>query len=369
MYAWQGNKGGNMKFRLLVLVIVTVGLLSSCGISEERSGGTLTENNNGMNDDVITVNSGNTGATELGNNIFISCELPDYQSIKLFDASLGMGTNIDLLSLFKSKPDVKQDPQSGYIQFSCGSEKGALSNETGFGYYCTEEGNKLDSWAGQLSNDVHFFDEYKFTDENFFMSIENAKENILSALTNMGIGECSLELYPVTEEIFNFYCDYYDENLMMDQNDRNSEDLFGKYEEFYFVKGRFLINDVPIFDNDAGNIDNGSAIFGSSFRAIYTDNGLEAIWIINHYEVKKITSEDCQILSNEEILNQLKSVIENSFLTDPITINKINLVYIPIPQNSLEELYTEYIMTPAWEFTDENGDNWYINAITGQEVV
>lgn len=29
----------------------------------------------------------------------------------------------------------------------------------------------------------------------------------------------------------------------------------------------------------------------------------------------------------------------------------------------------EYVMTPAWEFVDENGDNWYINSITGQEVV
>ncbi len=358
-----------MKLRLLVLVIMTVGLISSCGVSEERSGGILTGDNNELNDDILTVTQGNTNVTELGNNIFMSCEFPDCQSTKLFDASLGMGTNIDLLSLFKSEPDVKEDPQSDYIQFSCGSEKGALSNESGFGYYCTEEGNKLDSWAGKLSNDMHFFDEYKFTDKDFFMSIENAQENIMRALTNMGIGECNFELYPVTEEIFNFYCDYYDENLLMDQNDRNSEELFGKYEEFYFVKGRFLINDVPIFDNDAGNIDNGSAIFGSYFRAIYTENGLEAIWIINHYEVKKVTSEDCQFLPAEKILDQLKSIIENSFVTNPVTINKINLVYIPIPQNSLEELYKEYVMTPAWEFVDENGNNWYINAITGQEVV
>ena len=358
-----------MRFRLFVLVILTMVMLSSCGISEERRGSLLTGSDNEMHHDVSNVTSGDTGVTELGNNIFISCEFPDCQSTKLFDASLGMGTNIDLLSLFKSEPDVKTDQQSDYMQFSCGSEKGALSNESGFGYYCTEEGDKLDSWAGKLSNDVHFFDEYKFTDENFFTSIENAKENILRALINMGIGECSLELYPVTEEIFDFYCDYYDENLLMDQNDRNSEDLFGEYEEFYFVKGRFLINDVPIFDKDAGNIDNGSAIFGSYFRAIYTEDGLEAIWIINHYEVKEITSEDCRILSNEKILNQLKAIIENSFLTDPITIKKINLVYIPTPQNSLEELYTEYVMTPAWEFVSENDDNWYINAITGQEVV
>lgn len=324
-----------MKLRLFVLVILAAVMFSSCGISEERSGSILTESGNEMDNDVSNVTSGNTGITELGNNISISCEFPDCQSIKLFDASLGMGTNIDLLSLFKSEPDVKTDQQSDYIQFSCGGEKGALSNESGFGYYCTEEGDKLDSWAVQLDNDVHFFDEYKFTDENFFMSIENAKENILRALTNIGIGECSLELYPVTEEIFNFYCDYYDENLLMDQNDRNSEDLFGEYEEFYFVKGLFLINDIPIFDKDAGNIDNGSAIFGSCFRAIYTEEGLEAIWIINHYELKKITSEDFQILPNEKILNQLKSVIENSFLLGPVTISKINLVYIPIPQNSV----------------------------------
>lgn len=353
-----------MKKKLLISVCIVLAL-TACGNSEERKG--LKEKSDNLISVTTTSKSDdNIGEKRLGKKIVLETSFPQVENGYTYGAKTGIIGECDIEVLFKSVPVIDEDTQAGRIQYSGeNGEKGAIFEAEGFGYYCTQVGNKLDSWSVKLRNDELFFADFLNGD----MDSGFVEQEIRSCLWKTGIMDYEMELYPVSEEMFDYYCNYYNENLLMDDKDRPAREIFGEYKKFYYGAGRFLIDGVPIFDHDAGNSDNGSMICGSYFSVVYTADGLEALWVSNYYEIDQTDRKETEFLSENEIEDRFQEVIDNLILSDPVVITKIELVYTPIPQNSLDSMYENFIMTPTWAFVAEDGREWFFDAVTGKEIV
>lgn len=153
-----------------------------------------------------------------------------------------------------------------------------------------------------------------------------------------------------------------------------------KDDEAYFIIYDVLFDDVGILNTSYMDNDLGFQVSGSYVFAVVSQDGIICFECSGIYDYDNSNKSDIVPISLDTALEQVKNKYKNVILTDPITISKIELKYVPII-NTLDPLTLELI--PAWVFyakqtfreEDEKGtfesDTSYtiiLSAEDGQEI-
>ncbi|MFP7471198.1 hypothetical protein [Niallia sp. Man26] len=283
--------------------------------------------------------------------------------------------NKELTDTFENNNEIKPDYKDVYFEFTDGSymsiELGTVRFEDSF-YSDREYSDVIYGAKPNIRSDLH--DIYKKTAlEN--INSNDAIEKVKKAaneygITNLGNPDViALDL----ETLENEWEDY-------EQKDGGHPRKWEKADEAYVVTFPVVHNNLII--TNKGYFSNAAEIpvIGSRIVGVVNKDGIIALTLDGIYDTGKTIQNKVNPISLEDALNMVENKYKDVILTDPITISKIALEYVPIvsKQDSIS-----YKLTPAWVFTakqdvtssDEKGTNTasdyftiIIDADTGQEL-
>lgn len=249
---------------------------------------------------------------------------------------------------------------SGEPVFSEEQQMYILNDEKGFCYsgqysnmsYWTKRGLDYESIG---NDDLDFSTEKEFD----FMTREEIKKDFINRTGEILQSGVELDIYAVTAE-------EYAENILTVASGAPSRPdaalrEWSEASDFYYVEGRQVIEGVPIFYGSAGNVDN--PIYCPTINAVYTQNGVEVMTVLTPYRIMGEASYKGSFLSLGDAEAIVKSKYEELLPFQTVTLEKVELVYIPI------YIPGGRVMVPVWEFSDWFGPVWRINAYTGEEIL
>lgn len=343
--------------RISALCILIVFLFSSCTNrnyprEESANATSLIESSASSNNPIETLTDG----------VYIAYDRSKYTNVTAPKCYYADYQEIDdkfLINLFSSEP-VFDEASAMYIT---DSEKGYNTyngKKTGFYImsYWTKRGNDYDTFG------THYYKEYSTAEELDFMPQSEIKNNLESTINKVVSTGIIFDAYTIKAENYsNNIANPNSDNVPPRPNFSSDEKDRSEGSDYYYIKARQTVDNVPIFTGRAGSSDTGTSSFGTEIRSVYTANGLEYLSIIAPYKVIKEAQTDGDFIALAKAEEIIKNKFENLLAFDPKTIETVELVYIPLHSgNSL-------ILTPAWEFSDELGPLYRINAYTGEEII
>ena len=297
---------------------------------------------------------GQLSLRELTANVFVEYEKKTYYSVSTYRVSRIEDYSDNMLeSLFRT------------------DEKDIIGTELATCFYYSPLGFKYDD----VDTYLRYIMGLSFSEEkiNFeFADIKTVEDNITHVLEKFGLNECIFYIYPVSKVMFDNVCDYYDRVIIAEEDDaKKSGEVFGKYREYYYVYVRPTVDGIEIYDEQTGYIEKGTVTFGTTLNIVYTENGIEAFYLSNVYDVDSVEQECLDIISVDEAEIMLAKKYEEMLAYNPATYIDCRLVYIAVP-NNFSELTGKsdyYILTPAWCFLDQDGNSILFDAVTGKEII
>ena len=154
-------------------------------------------------------------------------------------------------------------------------------------------------------------------------------------------------------------------------------------DEFYYIKLKFKIDEIPIYSGFifTYGADRRYSIYAPECYLIYTKNGIE--YIVLYYLYANDTSEgtpiDTELIGTDEALNILMQKYNSIIFNGEIEVYDMNLIYLPIPQNDLDEYFENFETRPFYAFSCRQTEIFegervssefvaYIDAITGRDL-
>jgi len=315
----------------------------------------------------------------IADGISITYEEKDYFNVNTYFCKKGVIDKSVIENLFNEVPEETQDYTAD------GKERLLLSTnnnrENGFIFgsvarYCTEPGFYHDNFYNSLGNEISFYlSDSEFTwDDYYGINTEYSPEikgeiqdAVYDLMLSLGINDYSMKINSVSQAAFEEYSDWY--SLTLGNGAKDSEETpFGEYEEFYYINIYPLIDSIPVFSGELGDIEKGTRIAGTTIFVVFTKSGIESFYGLSNYVVTEIGDENINIISQSEAVERLKNKYENELINQSIEFNNLELVYLPYP-NTDSDQNKSYVLTPAWRFSDGKQTEIYFNAITGEEVV
>jgi len=369
------------KIRLLLLCTLLV-VLSGCFPTGEQNAASDSEKVNIANEPIP-----DNLNMELDKNLLIKADITggennEYPSLSISLKDLNsdplkqdLVTDKKLLETFKSNSDIKPDYKDTYFEFTDGShmsiQLGAVRFEDTF-YSDREYFDVIYGAKPYIRADLH--DIYKKTTLENINSNE-AIEQVKKAATEFGVinlgnpDVVALDLETLKSE----WEDY-------EQKDGSHPRKWEKADEAYVVTFPVVHNNLNITNkgylSNAANI----AVIGSRVIGVVNKDGIIALTLDGIYDTGTTIKDKVNPSSLEDALKMVKTKYKDVVLTDPITISKIALEYVPIvsKQDSISyELIPAWVFTAKQDVTSTDGKDTYtapvyftiiIDADTGQEM-
>ena len=285
---------------------------------------------------------------------------------------------------FDEKAQKTVDGDNGSVLLDLDNKHGILSDSS-FVFY-TDNGNKFDDAASYFLNDP---DTSSLDDsvEFAFATKKTAENEIRSFLDEVGLksGEMVVEqAYGISKENFDEYKNFL-EKTALEENDPKigvqAENVSKiNSEDFYYFDIGFSKDNIPIYSGGAYYYGEGQndTFAGTRFTIVYTRNGIEYVSAFFIYGTDGIV-ESADIIDFSEAKELLKSKYENIFFDSAVTFDRSELVYLPFPQNTLNERFKRFILRPYYAFygyqtAEIDGEIYrsdfvvYFDAITGKEL-
>lgn len=309
----------------------------------------------------VSASSGNSVIT-LTDGVCTTYDKSKYENIiapKCYYADYQKIDDKFLIDFFSSEP-VFDETMSMYItdgEFGYNTYNGS---KTGFYImaYWTQRGNDYDTVGNRNYKEYSTVEELKFMSRN---EIEGRLESEISEIVSTGI---AFDAYAIKSE------NYSDDAAASDGNDAPPKPNASSYDkewseaaDYYYVRARQTVDNVPIFTGRAGSSDTGTSSFGTQIKAVITENGIEYLFINVPYRIIEEAKINIDFITLEKAEEIIKNKFEDLLTFEPITIENVELVYIPLHSGN------ELILTPAWEFSDDFGPLYRINAYTGEEII
>lgn len=351
------------KIALIISALTLCMTLTACGSDKPAESGSGSDLGSGSGSGSGSGTSGTLSDTnQLTDGVRITYDRSKYENISAPKCYYTDYQEIDdsfLLSFFSSEPEF--DEATG--MYIAGEEKG----------YNTYGGDKLGyynlSYFTQTGNDFdtignHNYSKYSTTDELRFMSRKKLSEKLEEVLNSVVQTEIIFDAYAIGAD------DYIDnaatpsnDNLPPRPGNESYEKQWSEGADYYYIIGRQAVDNIPIFTGRVGNSNIGTASFGTNIKVVFTEKGLEYLWLYTPYKINGEFQTNDEFLTLEKAEGIIKSKFENLLAFQPLTLEEVELVYIP--------LHTKdgLILTPVWEFSDDFGPLYRINAYTGEEII
>lgn len=281
----------------------------------------------------------------------------DPDSKKIFEM-LGLSSDdkeqiMDGVYRFQDKTVQILDGENGFVGFYPGEAYG-------YNYYDSGYENKC--------SNIENFGENKNLD---FATVDSVKSVVLEKLKQAGVENVVVQhVYALPKEYHNYiYDEAIAEGLM------ESEDKPKKILDCYEVDLTTEYEGIPVFE-DVFVTGDDKSWNGAGIRMLYCKDGILDMYIPNQYKIK---DEDgtVNVLGLDEIMDKLKTKMENIILTDLYNVRNIRLCYLPQVVN-IES--GEFQLIPVWEIEIEtnvvvdsgeqnmNTVQYIFRADTGEEI-
>ena len=285
---------------------------------------------------------------------------------------------------FNGKAQKTIDSDDASILFELENRHGILSDNS-FVFY-TDNGNKYDDAASYFLNDPNasLLDN---SAELSFATKEATESEIITFLEQVGLESDKAiieKAYGISKENFDEYKTYLSKTASEENDPKISfqAENVSKItsEDFYYFDIGFSENEIPIYSGGAYYYGEGEndTFAGTRFTIVYTKNGIEYVSAFFLYQTDDII-ETHDIIEFSEAKALLKNKYENIFFDSTITFDKAELVYLPFPQNTLNERFKNFVLRPYYAFygyqSAEIGNEKYrsdftvyFDAVTGKEL-
>lgn len=342
----------------------------------------------------------NYGDTSLENDksqqAIVEQSLPE--KCKIYKQKTKFFTEEQLLKLFDDNPQRTEESSEGYsyIEYSSDKYTGSIVNGTSLSFY-SQTGSHYSVICDSLYANTGEEKYISKDDSLSFESREKTLEVLQSQFKNLfGINPnewWAKDFFAVKKEGVDFYKEKITEEAAADaENSDESNDEKFQYavqqldsipsEDYYLINIKFQIDGIPLYMGDGFDYGPGNAysIPGSFARVVYSKNGIEQL------DLYFLTENDTSLDGFQEVTlidaDKAQELIQNKFssviLDAQVEVYDRQLIYLPIPQNSLNSRYENYETKPYyafyWKETRSNEDNTYVtnyityfDAVTGNE--
>ncbi len=379
-----------------VFLVFLSGCSTSLTNSENLTGGESAES--GQNSVAIVDTSPGNNKFSDGEVVFtydktvysnVSCE--SYYNIEY----LPLGDEDAYLKLYTQTPEVTYGG-GGNIFYDAGGEWGMASPQSEHIYrYSTVRGQDMQrvAYAGHrvaIDSDISagaIFNYEKCSTELEldFISRADLKVEMERILDDFTHSELYLNIYAVTADEYRQMAEDYDK--FNPDNEKNTEfwhldngtHIWSEAADFYCIYGTQIAGGMGIFAQDSGDPQYSARRNGFSFNAIYTDKGLEYLYIVDYpLKIGEAVPAGQNVISLEEAEQIITSKFAANLLGEPKVFSNVDFRYLPIENES-----DITVLTPVWKFWNLSfnpsfdgsgfttlyyGDVVYINAFTGEEI-
>ena len=335
----------------------------------------------------VSLPSSETSTTVEGSNAFPT-------KCKIYKQTLNLFTEEQLLSLFSGTPE-KVDTGEGRVEYRTAIEEGFVDDE-GYLHFATIAGNKVSTICEVNFLKENIIEGYEDEELDFATRAEIFEQVKILMRDKLGLVPEDLyvkEFYVVKKETVDLYKEsiYQEANKPVTSDNEyghkklNEEaETFKKIssDDYYFISLGTKIDNIPTYP---GGIfyyapNNSNAIIGSMSEIVITKNGIEYAVVNNMREMDKASIEEADIISPDEAKALMRKKIDSVIWDGKIEIYDMKLVYLPIPQNDLGEVFTNFDTRPFYAFYHSmpkkaNGSLilsdviTYFEAVTGAELV
>ena len=372
-----------MKKRFLLGLCIFVGLCGcaranrntespDCNISEESNhieGGIESDDAGG---DWSQIDHHSEGKLCENVNVDADIVFPDELSgeVKKYNVYVQDPDSKKIFEMLGLSSDDKEQIMDGVYRFQDKTVQ-ILDGENGFvGFYPGEAYgyNYYDSGYENKCSNIENFGENKNLD---FATVDSVKSVVLEKLKQAGVENVVVQhVYALPKEYHNYiYDEAIAEGLM------ESEDKPKKILDCYEVDLTTEYEGIPVFE-DVFVTGDDKSWNGAGIRMLYCKDGILDMYIPNQYKIK---DEDgtVNVLGLDEIMDKLKTKMENIILTDLYNVRNIRICYLPQVVN-IES--GEFQLIPVWEIEIEtnvvvdsgeqnmNTVQYIFRADTGEEI-
>ncbi len=276
------------------------------------------------------------------------------------------------------------DPDGETVNFEAENKHG-YSGPNRFLFY-TDNGTKFDDAVTYYLDNPNeaYMDN---TSDLSFSSRNDALGNVMKFIDELGLDPEKAvirNMYGIKKEGLDFYKDFLYKTAAEENDDKikaQAEALSSiAGEDFYFINMTFSEYDIPVYSGKTYQYgaDDHDTFTGTKFSLIYTKNGIEYFSAFYLYQKDDVIS-DSEIISFSEAQTLLKNKYDNMFVDNEIKFYDAELLYIPFPQNTLNEQYKKFIIRPYYVFygtenVEIDGKNYnseisvFFDAVTGKEL-
>ena len=273
-------------------------------------------------------------------------------------------------------------------------------------YDAETEGGNTDGWGLNFSTDAGLFcatsydavgtlyegEEIKNAGLGF-ASLDEVLEEIGKKMTELGLSSEDWyvdEVYTLTKDDLERHKEARYKAMLDNPYDLDEADLQKELEgaerikkypckDQYYISLGFKLDNINVLKDMSirygGNMSN--SIIGSRCKFSYSEDGLEGVWISHVCETE--TSEDVEIIAPDKAKELINKKYSDIIFDGEVEVNGVELVYLPISQNDLDNYNNNFETRPAYVFyctvTDEfygemrtQNKITYFDAVTGNEV-
>lgn len=285
---------------------------------------------------------------------------------------------------FDGKAQKMIDSDDSSISFDFENRHGILSDSS-FVFY-TDNGNKYDDAATYFLSDPNasLLDN---SAEFSFATKEAAKNEIIAFLSKVGLKSDEViieQACSISKENFEEYKNFLTKTALEENDPKISSQAESvskiNSEDFYYFDIGFSENGIPIYSGRAYYYGEGEndTFAGTRFTIVYTENGIEYVSAFFLYQTEDVV-ESADIIDFSEAKSLLKNKYENIFFDSAIAFDKAELIYLPFPQNTLNERFKRFVLRPYYAFygyqiAEIDGETYrsdftvYFDAVTGKEL-
>ncbi len=312
---------------------------------------------------------------------------------KIYKQTMKLFTEEQLISLFSETPERTEDGY-GHIFFKTDREDGLMDGE-GYLRFATPAGNKFETICATDFLKENNIEGYEDEELEFATRAEVLEQLKTLLRDNFGVAPEDWyvqEFYGVKKETV----DLYKEELLKEANEPVTSDNVYEHEkvnewakawktisgdDYYFISLGIKIDDIPTY---SGGLffygpNDGSAISANMSKFVFTKNGIEYAVFNYMRETDKASAEEADIISPDEARALMRQKIDSVIWDGEIEIYDMKMVYLPIPQNDLEDVNTNFDTRPFYAFyysMPEKVDDkvifsdvvTYFDAVTGEEL-
>ncbi len=201
-----------------------------------------------------------------------------------------------------------------------------------------------------------------------FMGKQDAENSVKEMLSQMGIGEAEVTHTYALPVAYHQYVENTEiESGLLETSEQLGEQ-WNSLGDCYEIQLTTQYDEIPLCEEGYVAADD-SCVDGGKITAIISSKGVQELEIPNQYVVNEENAQEKNILPAEQILEKLKTKMENIILTDEYTVTELKLCYYPEIINKEEG---KFQLIPVWEIMlngKEDGEiSYFFQAEDGTEI-